>query len=141
VKRLYRSRANRVFGGVAAGVADYFDVDPTLVRLIWVVLALTGGIGVVAYLIAWAIVPEAPVPETPPIGVTEAPPAGSAAPDAGWGGGRERSSHSNKSFGTILIVIGTLLLAERVIPSFVMRSYWPVLLILLGGYFIASARP
>ena len=58
VKRLYRSTKDRILGGVCAGVADYFDVDPTIVRLIWVLLTLAWGAGLLLYIIAWIIVPE-----------------------------------------------------------------------------------
>lgn len=57
-KRLYRSKKDKMLGGVCGGIAEYFDVDPTIVRLIWVLLALTYGTGILAYLIAWIIVPE-----------------------------------------------------------------------------------
>jgi phage shock protein C len=57
-KILVRSRKGRMLGGVCAGVADYFGVDVTLVRVIVVVIAvITGGVGVLAYLAAWAIIP------------------------------------------------------------------------------------
>ena len=59
IKRLYRSRTDRMIGGVCGGIAEYFNVDPTLVRLAGVIL-LFAGIGVPAYLIAWIIVPERP---------------------------------------------------------------------------------
>lgn len=59
-KRLYRSRKERMLGGVCGGIAEYFDVDPTIVRLAWVLFTFAGGAGLVAYIIAWIIVPEAP---------------------------------------------------------------------------------
>jgi phage shock protein PspC (stress-responsive transcriptional regulator) len=59
MKRLYRSRSERVVAGVCAGIGEYADVDPTVIRLIWVVLTLLSlGVGLVAYIIAWIIVPE-----------------------------------------------------------------------------------
>lgn len=58
-KRLYRSRQDCYIGGVAGGIAEYFDVDPTLVRLAWVLFGFMGG-GVLAYLIAWLVIPPAP---------------------------------------------------------------------------------
>lgn len=60
IKRLYRSRKERMIGGVCGGIAEYFNIDPTLVRLAWVVLGAAGGFVVVAYLIAWVIIPEEP---------------------------------------------------------------------------------
>jgi phage shock protein C len=59
-KKLYRSRTDRKLAGVCGGIGAYFEVDPVLIRLLWIVFTLAGGGGVVAYLIAWLIVPEEP---------------------------------------------------------------------------------
>lgn len=60
VKRLYRaSEKNSMIGGVCGGIAEYFDADPTLVRLAWVVLTIISlGVGVLGYLIMWIIMPR-----------------------------------------------------------------------------------
>ena len=63
IKRLYRSRTDRVFGGVAGGLGDYLAVDPTLLRLLFIVFALAGGPGLLAYIIMLVVVPEEPLPE------------------------------------------------------------------------------
>jgi len=60
VKRLYRSKKDRIIAGVCGGIGEYFKVDPTLIRLLWVVLILAQGIGVLSYIIFWLIVPENP---------------------------------------------------------------------------------
>lgn len=60
VKRLYRSGNDRIIGGVCGGIAEYFGVDPVPIRLIWVILALAGGSGVLLYMIAWLIIPRNP---------------------------------------------------------------------------------
>jgi phage shock protein PspC (stress-responsive transcriptional regulator) len=58
-RRLYRSRTDSVIGGVAGGVAEYLDVDPSIVRIVWAVLAIiTGGIFFVLYIVMWIVVPE-----------------------------------------------------------------------------------
>ncbi len=58
-RRLYRSRTDSVIGGVAGGVAEYLDVDPSIVRIVWAVLAIvTGGIFLVLYVVMWIVVPE-----------------------------------------------------------------------------------
>lgn len=57
-KRLYKSKEDRKLCGVCAGIAEYFEVDPTLVRLAWVVFCLLGGSGVLAYILAAIIMPE-----------------------------------------------------------------------------------
>lgn len=60
VKRLYRSKKDRILGGVCGGIAEYFNLDPVLVRLLWVFFACVAGTGVLAYIIAWIIIPEKP---------------------------------------------------------------------------------
>ena len=57
-KHLYRSSRNKVIAGVCSGLAEYFDVDPVMVRLIWVILTLLGGSGILLYIIFWIIVPK-----------------------------------------------------------------------------------
>lgn len=57
-RRLYRSVTDRRIAGVCGGVGEYFDIDPVIVRIIWVALVLGAGIGILAYIIAWLIVPE-----------------------------------------------------------------------------------
>lgn len=59
-QRLYRSRSDRMLAGVCGGLAKFFDVDPTLVRLAFVVLALAGGPGVLLYIIMWIVTPCEP---------------------------------------------------------------------------------
>lgn len=99
--RLYRSRDDRMLAGVAAGLADYWDADPSLIRVVWVLLSIvSGGIGIVVYIVMAIVVPEDPAiypmapgmpspaapwpptgPGTPPPGPL-APPAPGAIP--GW---------------------------------------------------------
>ena len=57
-KRLYKSSTNKMIAGVCGGIAEYFDLDPTLVRLGWVVFCALGGSGVLAYIIAAIIMPS-----------------------------------------------------------------------------------
>ena len=57
-KRLSRTREGRVVAGVCAGIAAYFGVDPTLVRLAFAVFTIFGGAGILIYLIAWIVIPE-----------------------------------------------------------------------------------
>lgn len=57
---------DRKIAGVCAGFAEYFDVDVTIVRVVWLIVALCGGGGVLAYIIAWIIMPEAPALATAP---------------------------------------------------------------------------
>lgn len=59
-KKLYRSSTDKKIAGVCGGLAEYFDMDPTLMRILWVVFVLAGGSGILAYIIAWIIMPERP---------------------------------------------------------------------------------
>ena len=85
-RRLYRSVADRRIGGVAAGTATYFDVDPSIARVLWLLLAFfTGGVFVIVYLVMWAVVPEEPWAPAMASGQPRAP-AAPAAPATGEGG-------------------------------------------------------
>ena len=57
-KRLYKSSTDKKVCGVCGGIANYFDVDPTVIRLIWVIFTLVGGSGLIAYIIAATIMPD-----------------------------------------------------------------------------------
>ena len=59
-KRLYKSTVNCMLCGVCGGIAEYFDIDPTLVRLAWIIFCLAGGSGVLGYIIAALVMPEDP---------------------------------------------------------------------------------
>jgi phage shock protein PspC (stress-responsive transcriptional regulator) len=59
-KRLMRSSRDKKLGGVCSGLADYFDLDPTIVRVVWLLAVFLGGTGVLAYLILWIVLPLAP---------------------------------------------------------------------------------
>lgn len=57
-KRLYKSSTNKVLCGVCGGIGEYFNIDPTLVRLAWIVFCALGGSGIVAYIIATIVIPQ-----------------------------------------------------------------------------------
>jgi phage shock protein C len=57
-KRLFRSRRDRVIGGVCGGLGNYLDIDPVLVRVVWAILFFAAGVGFLAYILAWIIIPE-----------------------------------------------------------------------------------
>lgn len=57
-KRLYKSNIDKKLDGVCAGIANYFNIDPTLIRLAWVIFTLAGGCGLIAYIIAAIIMPR-----------------------------------------------------------------------------------
>lgn len=60
VRKLYRSRTDRMLGGVCGGLGRYFDIDPTLIRVVFALLTVLGGAGPLLYLAMWIIVPKEP---------------------------------------------------------------------------------
>ena len=60
-KKLYKSNTNKMLEGVCGGIAEYFGIDPTIVRLAWVVFCALGGSGILAYILAAIIIPDASV--------------------------------------------------------------------------------
>ena len=60
-RRLYKSNNNKMLDGVCGGIAEYFNIDPTLVRLAWVLFCALGGSGIPAYIIAAIIIPRSPI--------------------------------------------------------------------------------
>ncbi len=80
-KRLYRSRQDRMIAGVCGGIGHYLNIDPTLIRLALLLLAIWGGGGILVYIIAWIVIPEEPVAEAaPPASIVPVEPAMPTAP-------------------------------------------------------------
>jgi phage shock protein C len=59
-KRIYRSRSNKVIAGVCGGLAEYFGIDRVLIRIVWVVTVICAGTGILAYILAWILIPKEP---------------------------------------------------------------------------------
>lgn len=60
MKRVFRSRSDKKIAGVCGGLAKYFDIDPVIVRLCWILFILLGGAGIILYIIAWIVMPLEP---------------------------------------------------------------------------------
>ncbi|MFQ5817220.1 MAG: PspC domain-containing protein [Terriglobia bacterium] len=69
-KRLMRSRRDKKIAGVCAGLADYFEFDVTLIRIVWLLVVFLGGTGLLAYLVCWIVMPLAPEPASAPLPAT-----------------------------------------------------------------------
>ncbi len=149
-KRLYRSSKSKVFGGVAGGIAEYFDVDPIIIRLLFVIIAFAGGGGAIVYLILWIALPLEPlsmfhmnmgtgVPGEP--GNPEAEPAPAYTQDTTQPFGMPVKSENRNSLigGVILISLGLIFLANRFIPYINFRDLWPLILVVIGGVLIATS--
>ena len=120
-KKLRRSQANRMIGGVCGGIAEYFAIDPTVVRIIWVAISLLGGFGVLVYLASLFIIPNNP-DQTP------------------VEGSESMIKDKNLFWGSLLIIVGLFLILRQMglfytfhfwnIPW---QSVWAIVLITIGG--------
>lgn len=61
MKKIYRSKSDKIFGGVCGGISEYFDIDSSLVRIVAILLLLINGFGLLAYVLAWIIIPVAQI--------------------------------------------------------------------------------
>ncbi|MBN2241141.1 MAG: PspC domain-containing protein [Acidobacteria bacterium] len=135
MKRLYKSRKNRVIDGVCGGIGEYLNIDPVLVRIVAVFFLFVGGSALIAYIVGMIIIPKAPIEA----GETEENGGEKTAPVS------ERSEGSAKAggliLGIILIALGSHFLLRN-IPFFQQfywrfwdfgwNFFWPSVLILIG---------
>jgi len=162
-ERLYRSRTDRMIGGVAAGIGRAVNVDPTLVRIAWVILAfVTNGVAILIYFVLLFVIPEEPWADAgsvPPAGTEPAmgaDEAGLAAPSdplaasgsprpAGSGrpAGPGRSADDNRNaallFGLILVVVGGWFLVRQYLPQFDLDLSWPYVAVGVGLLLVVFA--
>lgn len=153
--RLYRSSASRVFGGVAGGIAEYFDIDPIIIRMLFVVIAFAGGGGALVYVILWIAIPQRPL--VPPVfnmgqgdSSTPPPPPGAnyqasdssqsytAEPINPLDSKPERNNRGGLIGGLVLITLGSIFLVERFIPRIHFQDIWPLILVVIGAVLIVS---
>lgn len=132
-RRLTKSRTDRMIDGVCGGVAAYFGVDPTLVRVAWVLVTLLGGSGIILYIAAMILMPKAPVVEA------------ATTPDPTVPGSSARSN--TRFWGILLVVVGAFWLLGNLDLHFWHDWWWlsfgtvvPVLLILAGVAFLFGGR-
>jgi phage shock protein C len=112
-KKLYRSRTNSMIAGICGGLGEYLSVDPTILRVVAVLLIFADGIGLLAYLVGWIIIPRHPMMEAEVITI-------------------EKSKLSYLLPGLALIVVGLIFLMNNLFPWFRFGYLWPVILIVLG---------
>jgi phage shock protein C len=158
--RLYRSRTDRMLFGVAGGMADWFDLDPSLVRIVWALLILAGGVGLPLYIIAAIVIPEEPIgfsrstmasadASGPATGGSGAGAAGSGTsldPDRSARRQARRAARAERLgngggailFGLILIALGGWFLIDRYLHIDSAIAI-PGILIVLGGVLVVGA--
>jgi len=137
--------------GVAGGLAEMLDIDPSIVRIVWAVLiVLTGGLALLVYIVMAIVVPERPIGVLPRgQGGTDAADvnaAGSAAdrltdaaPSRGRRGDRSDATRGGLVAGLVLIVIGAFFLVRQLVPSIDFGLWWPTVAIGLGVVLVVIA--
>ncbi len=128
-KRLYKSRDNKVIDGVCGGLGEYFEIDPIIIRLLWVVAVFVGGTGIFAYIIAMIIIPEAPRRND---SIEE----GDGMMDESEAQPPASQRDSSKLLGLGLIALGFFFFARRFFPWFDMDLLWPFALVAVGAVLI-----
>jgi phage shock protein C len=152
VKRLYKSRKNKVVDGVCGGIAEYFDVDPVLVRIIFVMFFFLGGSALIAYIVGMIIMPRAPYePAQEPGTITEKQEKVSQSPPVKPAPASTSPGAGSLVIGIILIIFGGLFLLNNLDFPFFHRFFWwfrfhfweffiPGILILVGLVLIVKSK-
>ena len=134
---LYRSEENRIVAGVAGGLGEYFGIDPTIIRVIFVLLTVFGGSGLLIYLILWLIMPaKSRIGSSPAASVRDSVEElrNQAQRFAHDIRNRSGSDDQRQMWGTVILIFGFILLLGNFgfFSIFSMHDFWPVLLIILG---------
>jgi phage shock protein C len=137
-KKLYRSKTYRVLAGVAGGLGEYFKIDPTIIRLIFVLLTVFGGGGILVYIILWILIPcESCINKNSEETIKDnAEELKSRAKNfAQEFKGMSSEHHPRNWFGFIVIILGLLFLFDN-LGFLRFHLFWPVLLIALGLFLL-----
>ena len=157
--RLYRSRQDRMIAGVAGGLAELWDVDPSLIRVVWALLVVfTGGIALVVYIVMAVVVPEEdevyPVAAAPSGTGTDpdatmalTDPAQAARDARAEARAARRAARAERGGGTsaglivggFLVVLGLFFLIRQFLPQIDFDWFWPLVLVGLGIVLVVSA--
>lgn len=132
-KRLQRDTQNRVLGGVCSGLANYFDIDAALVRVLFVFALLAFSAGFWLYLILWVVMPAAKMTETQGFAEIIDEQETTVAKE-------KTANRSSVTAGLILIIAGGCFLLGNLVPQFTWRTFWPIVLIILGLVLIVPRK-
>lgn len=133
-QKLYRARKGKVLGGVCGGLGDYMGIDKVIVRILFILLAIFGGSGVLVYIILWIAIPEqnaASVYQMKETAETE----GATVESAGMA--TNNKLNNSMVVGIIMVAIGLLFLLNSLLPMYNLWNFWPVVLIAAGVLLIS----
>jgi len=140
VKKLRRSSSDKMIAGVCGGLGEYFDVDPLIFRLIFAVMIIFGGTGVLAYIILWILIPEDNEQRNiKDLGENIKKGANKIAQEI-----KDTDVHSNSRFvaGAIILTIGVIFLINNFFPFFGLgvKKLWPLIIIVVGGSILLNPK-
>jgi phage shock protein C len=138
-KKLYRATEGRMLGGVCTGLAQYLGLDVLLVRILFVVLGLVNGLGLVIYLAMWIIIPDQAGRELSSEASMRAN-INDISTQLSSVGRSIGEGRGNVIGGVILVALGAFFMLQQFIPSLSFNLFWPVLLILGGAYLLIRRR-
>jgi len=164
-KKLYRDEYHKVLGGVCSGLAEYFDTDVTVIRLLFAFTVIVMGVGIIPYVVLWIVLPKKGYLynqyNNPTVDYTVPPqqPTGGFTQQGNPFGGnpfastpfnevppvnypQKQKSHAGVIVGVVLIVIGAAVLIDEydLIPDFDFGRLWPAVLVLVGASLIVSGQ-
>lgn len=139
-EKLYRARRNKVISGVCAGLGDYLNIDPVIVRIIFIIFAFIHGLGLLVYVIMWIIVPEEPIENLYPNGDDTSSDDFDNPVNAEFNAETYKKKSNGKTvLGVILILLGLVFLADRFLPYFDFEFFLPVTLIIIGAVLLFNS--
>ncbi len=135
IKKLERSRRNRVIAGVCAGLADYFNIDVALVRVLFVVATICGGCGFWLYVILWIVVPEELILEQGSSNIDDTIDITPKEEEV-----KKKTGNGAMIAGLILVFIGLVALIDNFTSLAWIWKLWPVVLILIGAMILIKTQ-
>lgn len=139
-RRLYRCRHDRRIAGVASGVAEFFDLDPTVVRVVWFLSIFFGGLGLLLYIAMALIVPLEPMTDVSPAEAAGAGVDPAAIGSAGHRHAPRQPGRWSLFFGYALILLGGIALVDALAPAWESWRYlWPAFIIGIGAFLVFGA--
>ena len=138
-KRLLRSRSDRIIGGVCSGLAQYFTIDPWLVRVLFILLAFNG-LGILVYMVMWVLVPDEASREFKGDDAVRSNLEDIEAQARRFGESISHSGRGSVVLGIILVGVGALFMLQRFVPGISPGVLWPIVLIAVGLFILLARR-
>lgn len=132
-KKLYRSSRGKILAGVCTGLGEYFDIDPVLIRALFIVALLSSGVGIILYIVLWIIMPKE---ETTSSAESSSEPSEQSELNDVFFSEKHKGTVVT---GLVLVGLGTFFLIRELFPMFSFKYMLPIVLIAIGAIIILNA--